>query len=124
MKKITGGFLALIVAFAFAGVSYAGDADNGASLWKSKKCKNCHKMSEKKKVGPGLAGVTGKRSEAWMKKWLADPQAVWEENDAETQELRKWKKGADTAKKTKMKIKKLSDSEIDDLIAYMKANGG
>ncbi len=124
MKKITGGFLALIMAVAFAGVGYAGDTGSGAKLWKSKKCKNCHKISAKKKVGPGLAGVTERRSEEWLKKWLSDPQATWEENDAETQDLKKWKKGADKSKKTKMKIPKLSEGEIDDLLAYIKANGG
>jgi len=67
-------------------------------------------------------GVTKKRSEAWLVKWLKDPQGTWEENDAETQEMRKWKKRAIKAKRTKMKIKKLSDEQVADLVAFLKAN--
>ena len=132
MRKVTVGFMALIVAIAFAGVAYAenaeqavaGNAENGASLWKSKKCKNCHNMSSKKKVGPGLAGVTSRRTGSWLRKWLIDPQKTWEENDAETQELKKWKKGVKNKKKTQMRISSLSESDIADVIAYIKANGG
>ncbi len=130
MKKHFGGFLALVmtVAFALASVAAAGgDAANGDNLFidKKKKCKICHKLTEKKKVGPGLKGVTKKRSEAWLIKWMTDSQKTWEENDAETQEMKKWKKGRAAKKKTKMKgYKKLSDQEVADLIAFLKKNDG
>tara|TARA_B100001964_G_scaffold144619_1_gene159280 strand:+ start:557 stop:793 length:237 start_codon:yes stop_codon:yes gene_type:complete len=77
--------LALLIVLVSTGMAAgAGDAVNGAKLWKMKKCNNCHKLTEKKKVGPGVKGVTKKRSEGWQTKWLKDPQATWEENDAET----------------------------------------
>ncbi len=121
MKKL----IAVVMTFAFVAVAFAASpaSADGAGLFKSKKCKTCHNLTGKKKVGPGLKGVSSKRSEAWLTKWLTDPQATWEENDAETQELKKWKKGRDKAKKTKMKIKKLSPAEISELIAFLKANG-
>lgn len=123
MRKLTVIAMAMAFAFCFAGQASAGDAAKGEELWGSKKCKNCHNMDSKKKVGPGLEGVTKKRSEAWLTKWLLDPDKTWEENDAETQAMKK-DAGAETAKKTKMKISKLNEAEVADLMAYMKANGG
>ncbi len=135
MKKYFVGFLTLVmtVAFALASVAVAGgDAANGEKLFndKKKKCKICHKLTEKKKVGPGLKGVTKKRSEAWLIKWMTNSQKTWEENDAETQEMKKWptmygKKSRDGKPKTKMKgYGKLSDQEVADLIAFLKKNDG
>jgi cytochrome c2 len=124
MKKLFAIAVAMVFAFCLAGkASAAGDAAKGGENWGSKKCKNCHNLDEKKKVGPGLGGVTKRRSEAWMKKWLADPDKTWEENDAETAAMKK-EVGSENAKKTKMKISKLTEAEIDDLLAYVKANGG
>ena len=128
MKKGVGGIimLALSIVFVSAGMAAGGgNSSNGEKLWKSRKCNICHKLTEKKKVGPGVKGVTKKRSEGWLVKWLKDPQTTWEENDAETRDLRKWKKGLEKAKKTKMKVKKkLTDQEVADLIAFMKKNDG
>ncbi len=117
---------ALSILFVSAGMAAGGgNATNGERLWKSRKCNNCHKLTEKKKVGPGVKGVTKRRSEGWLIKWLKNPQLTWEENDAETRKLRKWKKGLEKAKKTKMRIKKkLTDQEVSDLIAFMKKNDG
>lgn len=130
MEKHARKILAIVFAmlFSIATVAMAGgDATNGEKIFndKKKKCKTCHKLTEKKKVGPGLKGVTKKRSEAWLAKWLKDPQKTWEENDAETQDLKKWKKSRTGKKKTTMKgYKKLTDQEIDDLIAFLKKNDG
>lgn len=120
MKRLFMVMMAMAVALAFSGVSYAGD---GAALWGSKKCKNCHKMDAKKKVGPGLADITKRRTDDWIVKWLVDPQGVWEANDAETQEMKKEVKGESRAK-TKMKMPKVSEAEAKALLDYMKANGG
>jgi cytochrome c2 len=128
MKKYMGEIVALTIVaiFAISGSAIAGgNVENGKVLWKKFKCKTCHYLKkDKKKVGPTVVGVTKIRSEAWLTKWLKDPKGTWKENDAETQEMRKWKKSAITAKKTKMKIKKLTDEQVADLIALLKANDG
>jgi len=122
IKTIMALFVIAIVA-GFSSTAFAGDADAGKSIYEDKKagnCKMCHKTTGKKLVGPGLKGVSARNSDEWLKKWLTDPQATWEENDAETQELRKRMK-KQKKKKTAMKMKKkLSDEEIDHLIAYLK----
>jgi len=118
IKKIIT--FALVIAFGLGGLAFAGDAGNGKKLFNGKgKCKTCHKTSAKKKVGPGLKGIMSRVDEAWMKKWLHDPQGTWAANEGYTAELRKKLKKT-KKKKTAMKIKKLSDSEIADIIAYLK----
>jgi len=122
MKRALG---ILMVAAFMAAVMWAGAASaaTGDELWASKQCKNCHNMTEKKKVGPGLAGVTKKRSDEWLAKWLQSPQAVWEENGPEVKDLRAMMK-KESAPKTAMKTPAISADEAKTIIEYLKANGG
>ena len=118
--KLRGIFVALIAAIAvtfFAGAASA-DAGAGEKVFQ-KKCKACHSTTEKKVLGPGLAGTMGKHSEEWMKAWLADPQKTWDDGSAESEDLKKRVKGK---KKTKMKIKGggLKGAELTDTIDYLK----
>ncbi|VAX25007.1 hypothetical protein MNBD_NITROSPINAE02-261 [hydrothermal vent metagenome] len=128
MRKLVVAMVtvALTVVFGLAGTALAGDPGKGEEIFKGKrKCKTCHKLTAKKKVGPGLKGVTDRRSEGWLKKWLTNPQATWVENDAETQKLKEWKKGRKKAKKTTMKFKlPLSPTDVEDVIAFLKKNDG
>lgn len=127
MRKFAVGMLAIgfAIVFGMAGQAAAGDAGNGEKIFKGKgKCKTCHRLTAKKKVGPGLKGVTERHTLAWTKKWMKTPQAMWEANDPETAEMKKWKKGRAKKKKTMMKPGKLTDSEIDDLIAFMEQSDG
>ncbi|VAX19984.1 hypothetical protein MNBD_NITROSPINAE04-2713 [hydrothermal vent metagenome] len=123
---LKGMVLTMLITFLFSAVAVAGgDAASGEKLFNSKtfKCKACHKLTGKNKVGPGLKGVTSKRSEGWLTQWLSDPKKTWDENNAETQEMRKWKKGRDKAKKTNMKMRKNpSGQEVMDIIAFLKKN--
>ena len=97
-----GKLVAVVVAVgACAGMAYAG-ADEGKALYE-KQCKVCHsikgdagKMADK---GGALDAVGAKRDEAWLKKYLADPKSAMPE-----------------AKMPKMK---LSEEQLDDLVAYM-----
>ena len=118
--------LALLATLAFLGLHglalAAGDPVEGEKLIEEIKCGKCHKLTEQNFVGPGWKGVTKRRSEGWLKKWLSDPQATWEENDEETQALRNWKDGRTTAKKTNMKIRKLSPEEVEHIIAFLEKN--
>lgn len=125
MKKIVLAVfsLCLTLVFAVSTPAFAGDAAKGEDYY-GKKCKACHKLDEKASVGPGLKGVTARRTEAWLTKWLTDSQKTWEENDAETKELRKWKPGKDTAPKTSMVVKPApTPEEAADVIAFLKKNG-
>jgi len=83
-------------------------------------CSVCHKINDKKLVGPGLAGTSRLHTDEWLRKWLKDPRKVWEENDPETQAMKK-RLGREKRKKSAMKLtRSLSDSDIEALIEYLK----
>jgi Cytochrome c len=63
-------------------------------------------------AGPDLAGVTNRRSQDWLKRWLKDPTAMLD-SDSTAKELLKQAKGV------KMPNMKLDESAIDALIAYL-----
>lgn len=93
--------LGMLLALGGAGTAYA-DAAAGKTLYDTK-CKVCHSIGTEKgkmadKGGP-LDGVGSKRDAAWLKKYLQDPKA-----------------SIPDAKMPKMK---LTDQELEDLIAYM-----
>jgi mono/diheme cytochrome c family protein len=92
---------ALVLVGASAGMARAG-ADEGKALYE-KQCKICHsvkgdagKMADK---GGALDGVGAKRDAAWLKQYLADPKSQMPD-----------------AKMPKMK---LSDQQLDDLVAFL-----
>lgn len=119
--------LVLTIAMAFAlvlgvsSIALAGDAGKGKALFEGAgKCKTCHKLTADKLVGPGLAEVSKRiPDEAWLKKWILDSQAVWDGKDA-TVEALKARAGKAGKPKTAMKAGKLTDAEVDDVIAYLK----
>ncbi len=82
-------------------------------------CDVCHRISEKKFVGPGLAGISQRASRNWLKKWLKDPQKVWKENEPETAAMKK-RIGEESKSKPGMRlIRPLRDEEIDALVEYL-----
>ena len=106
MKKIIVAISVAAFMFASAGLALASD---GEKLF-AKKCKSCHDLGDKKKVGPGMKGVfgrdskeAGKLDEAGMTAWLKDPKAIFPKS-----------------KMAKLFKGKLSDKDIADLIEYMK----
>jgi cytochrome c2 len=116
---VIGTLIAFALTFG-ATAAFAGDAGKGKGLFEGAgKCKTCHKIDSAKLVGPGLAGVKDRHSDGWLHKWIGAPQAVWEANDAEVAELKKRVGKADKPK-TAMAPGKLTDAEIDDVVAYLK----
>jgi nitric oxide reductase subunit C len=93
--------VALLVFLSVPAAVYAG-ADEGKALYE-KQCKVCHSIAGDKgkmadKGGP-LDGTGGKRDAAWLKSYLQDPKAKIPD-----------------AKMPKMK---LSEQQIDDLVAFL-----
>jgi len=105
----------------------AGNAANGEKL--AGKCKACHNFNDKKKVGPGLAGVVGRKAgsmadmaysaslkdagwvwdAAHLAPWLCDTVASLKEFTG------------DAAAKTKMPSQRICDPQQQaDMIAYLK----
>lgn len=96
------GLWAIVVLLAASASVARGGADEGKALYE-KQCKLCHGIGADKgkmadKGGP-LDGVGAKRDAAWLRKYLSDPKSAMPD-----------------AKMPKMK---LTDQQLDDLVAYM-----
>jgi cytochrome c2 len=116
---IIGILAAFAIVFCVSTSAFAGDAAKGKALFDGAgKCKTCHKTDDKKLVGPGLAGVKAKHSEAWLKKWIANPQEVWASDDADVKDLKK-RVNKEGKPKTAMAPGKLSEGDIDDIVAFI-----
>jgi cytochrome c len=48
----------------------------GEDTFKSKGCGACHSIGKGKISGPDLLGVTERRDEEWLKKWLKNPDTM------------------------------------------------
>ncbi|MDH5410797.1 MAG: cytochrome c family protein [Alphaproteobacteria bacterium] len=117
------GVTAFLAAFASPAMA-DGDAAAGEKVFK--KCKACHTLEEgKNKVGPSLHGVIGRAAGAVdgykYSSAMAESGLTW---DDET--LAKFlTKPKDLVAKTKMSFAGLKkEDDIENIIAYIKANGG
>ena len=102
----------------------AADADKGAKVFR--KCKSCHTLEVgKRRLGPSLAGIIGRKAGTVEKfkysKAMAAADIVWDEANL-SMFLKKPKK---FIKGTKMSFPGLRKPvDIENLLAYLKANGG
>jgi nitrite reductase (NO-forming) len=76
------------------------------------KCLACHTIAGGDKVGPDLYTVTRQRDDAWLTRWLKDPDAMLKSDAAAKQMLDKYK--------IPMPNQGLNDAEIREFIAYFK----
>jgi nitrite reductase (NO-forming) len=75
------------------------------------KCLACHSVGEGKKLGPDLAGVTKRRTDAWLARWLKEPEKMLA-TDADAKALMK------EHNDIPMPNQSLSDVEIKQYIKY------
>lgn len=50
--------------------------EKGEALFQSKGCVACHTIGKGKLTGPDLKGVTERRDQEWITKWLKDPDTM------------------------------------------------
>lgn len=85
---------------------------DGAELYNNN-CVACHKIDQDL-VGPALKGITDRRDEAWLIKWIRNSQALIASGDQYSVDLfAKWNKVA-------MPAYDWSDDEIKAVLAYIK----
>ena len=88
-------------------------AQRGRSLYTSKGCTICHSIGKGNTVaGPDLLGVTDRRSEDWLKRWIRAPETMYD-SDSIVKSLMYRANGA------KMPNLHLKDADIDALINYL-----
>jgi cytochrome c2 len=70
-----------------AGLAYLAEAappaqtaDQGRTIFEQK-CTACHTIGGGKKVGPDLKGVTTRRDQAWLTRWLSAPDQMLAQKD-------------------------------------------
>ena len=92
--------------------AYAQDAAKGEGLFKSN-CASCHALN-KKLVGPALSGVTERREEEWLLKWIKNSSALIKSGDPEAIAIfEEYNKSAMTA------FTHFSDEDVKDILAYI-----
>jgi len=108
--------LVLACVSACTSASEQGDANrttvSGETLFHVKTCYTCHTIGKGPLVGPDLKGLFQRRSETWVKSFIADPSAMVK-SDSQAQELK-------SQYPTQMPKLNLSQEEIDALVAYLK----
>ena len=98
-SKVTVLFL-LLMGMAASAWAQGGSVENGKALVESKKCALCHK--EGSKLGKPMEMIAGTKTDAFLKEAITNP-----------------KKAIDP--KVKMPEFKLTDAELQDVIAYLKS---
>ena len=53
-----------------------GQPQTGQKMFQEKGCVACHSIGKGKITGPDLLGVTQRRDEEWLKKWLKSPDTM------------------------------------------------
>lgn len=87
------------------------DAVKGKLNFESK-CLACHSVGKGDKLGPDMLNVTKRRTDAWLAKWLKDPQAMLATDADAKAMLEKYK--------LPMPNQNLSDAEVKELIKYFR----
>jgi mono/diheme cytochrome c family protein len=89
----------------------------GETLFKNN-CVSCHSAGSDVVVGPGLQGVTDKRSESWLIKWVKNSQALVQSGDPQAVAI------YEEYAKQAMPSFAFSDDEIKSILVYLESGKG
>ena len=81
----------------------------------TKKCMSCHTVGQGDDVGPDLKGITKKRDNKWLIRFIQESQSMIEEGDPIGNQL------FEKYKRKKMPDHELDDDEVKDLLAYIES---
>ena len=90
-------------------------AQNGEAIFKQN-CGVCHRVGGGRMVGPDLMGVTTKRSEAWLMKWVKGSQALIQSGDADAKAISAEFNGLIMPDQT------ISDADIKAVFAFISSS--
>ena len=106
----------IILLLLFLGVSFRTFAQNeGETIFKST-CSACHKASNERLVGPGLANVHKKRTEEWFINFVKSSQGMVKKGDPDAVAI------FEEFNKTVMPDQNLTDAQIKSVLAYIVEN--
>ena len=104
----------LIVISIIFGFSVRAFSENGEDIFNNKGCVACHTIGKGKLTGPDLLGVTKRRNEEWIKKWLKSPETMILTDPIAKELLKEYF--------VPMPNQGLNDSEIESLIEFFEKN--
>lgn len=94
----------------------AGDAAAGEALFKAN-CGACHAI-DKRVLGPAMAGVNERRSNEWLHKWIKNSSGLIASGDKDAVAIFE-----EFNKVAMPSFPQLSDTDIDDILTYVKEAG-
>ena len=109
----------LLACFTVWGISAKaqGDATKGAALFKSNGCTGCHAI-DKRMTGPALGpALTSETDDKWIASWIHNSAALIAAKDAKAVKLY-----ADYGQSNMPAQPQLSDGDISDIVAYVRAD--
>lgn len=112
-SRYSAFFIQFLLIFSFAISTTTVSAQDGEALFKAN-CTSCHAVHDKV-LGPALAGISQRRSEEWLIKWIRNSQAVIKSGDEYGIKI------FNEYNKTIMPSFGLKDDEIKAMLAYIKA---
>jgi nitrate reductase gamma subunit len=107
-KSLFTTLMVVVASILFSTYSFAG----GEDVFKGN-CAACHKLDNKKLVGPGLGSVTENRTEEWFIKWVKNPQALIDAGDEQAVAIHKENGGVMPS------FSQLTDEEIKSVYAFL-----
>ena len=111
---VPGAFLLLLVSASPDSGAASGDAAKGKAIF-DLQCSVCHTIGGGTKLGPDLKGVTGLRSEAWLRDFISNPDHMIKSGDPVAKSLLKQFNGLE------MPSLGLSPEQVGEIIAYFKS---
>lgn len=90
-------------------------ATKGKTVFEAK-CSACHKVDDQKIVGPGLKGVTQRRTPEWIMNMITNPEEMTKKDPVAKALLEEHL--------TQMTFQNVSDDEARDILEYLRQNDG